>query len=68
MEKIRTEYLIDTTKLDDVFIQKLHHKTGKDIADIQELVFLINEHRNSYHGSLEEDLIRINNAIEKILH
>ncbi|WP_255373812.1 DUF4350 domain-containing protein [[Flexibacter] sp. ATCC 35103] len=68
LEKIRTEYLIDTTKLDDTFIQKLHHKTGKSVTDIQELVFLINEHRNSYHGSLEEDLIRINNAIEKIIH
>lgn len=68
LEKIRTDYLIDTTKLDDSFVQKLHHKTGKDIADIQELVFLITEHRKSYHGSLEEDLIRINNAIEKILH
>ncbi|MFH6950744.1 DUF4350 domain-containing protein [Flavobacterium sp. FlaQc-51] len=68
LEKIRTEYLIDTTKLDDTFIQKLHHKTGKSETDIQELVFLINEHRNSYHGSLEDDLIRINNAIEKIIH
>jgi hypothetical protein len=68
LEKIRTEYLIDTVKLDDTFVQKLHHKTGKDKTDIQELVFLINEHRKSYHGSLEEDLIRINDAIEKILH
>lgn len=68
LEKIRFEYLIDTTKLDDTFIKKLHHKTGKSETDIQELVFLINEHRNSYHGSLEEDLIRINNAIEKIIH
>lgn len=66
LEKIRTEYLIDTAKLDDIFIQKLHHKTGKSKTDIQELVFLINEHRNSYHGNTEEDLIRINNAIEKI--
>ncbi|MDA6069981.1 DUF4350 domain-containing protein [Flavobacterium sp. AC] len=68
LEKIRTEYLIDTTKLDDTFIKKLHYKTGKSETDIQELIFLINEHRNSYHGSLEEDLIRINNAIEKIIH
>ncbi|SHH21683.1 DUF4350 domain-containing protein [Flavobacterium defluvii] len=68
LEKIRTEYLIDTTKLDDVFVTKLHHKTGKNEKDIQELIFLINEHRNSYHDSIEEDLIRINNAIEKILH
>ncbi len=62
LEKIRNEYLIDTTRLDDNFIKKLHHKTGKNETDIQELVFLINEHRNSYHGNLEEDLIRINNA------
>ncbi|WP_343614324.1 DUF4350 domain-containing protein [Flavobacterium sp.] len=68
LEKIRTEYLIDTTKLDDDFIKKLHLKTSKNEADIQELVFLINEHRNSYHDSIEADLIRINNAIEKILH
>ncbi|MRX67443.1 protein of unknown function [Flavobacterium resistens] len=68
LEKMRTEYLLDTTKLDDDFIKKLHLKTGKNIADIQELVFLINEHRKSYHGSLEEDLIRINNAIEKVIH
>ena len=68
LERIRTEYLIDTTKLDDEFVKKLHHKTGKDEKDIQELVFLINEHRNSYHASIEEDLIRINNAIEKIIH
>lgn len=68
LEKIRNEYLIDTTKLDADFIKKLHHKTGKNIADIEELVFLINEHRKSYHGSLEEDLIRINNAIEKVIH
>ncbi|RKR08692.1 uncharacterized protein DUF4350 [Flavobacterium sp. 90] len=68
LERIRNEYLLDTTKLDDDFIKKLHLKTGKDQTDIRELVFLINEHRKSYHGSLEEDLIRINNAIEKVLN
>ena len=68
LEKVRTDYLIDTTNLDDEFVKKLQHKTGKNEADIQELVFLINEHKNSYHASIESDLIRINNAIEKILH
>lgn len=68
LERVRNEYLIDTTKIDDVFIKKLHHKSGKDENDIRSLVLLINEHRKSYHGSLEEDLIRINNAIEKILN
>jgi hypothetical protein len=68
LERMRNEYLIDTTKLDDDFIKKLHHKSGKNEDDIRDLVFLINEHRKSYHGSLEEDLIRINNAIEKVLN
>ncbi len=68
LEKIRTDYLLDTTKLDDDFITKLHYKTGKDEKDIRDLVQLINDHRNSYHGSLEEDLLKINTAIEKILH
>jgi hypothetical protein len=68
LERIRNEYLLDTTKLDDDFIKKLHLKSGKNEDDIRDLVFLINEHRKSYHGSLEEDLIRINNAIEKVLH
>jgi hypothetical protein len=68
LERIRHEYLIDTSKLDADFIKKLHHKTGKDEKDIQELVLLINQHRKSYHGSLEEDLIKMNNAIEKIVN
>ncbi|WP_244299013.1 hypothetical protein [Flavobacterium nitrogenifigens] len=68
LEKIRTDYLLDTSKLDDDFITKLHYKTGKDEKDIRDVVQLINDHRNSYHGSLEEDLIKINTAIEKILH
>ncbi|WP_281631780.1 DUF4350 domain-containing protein [Flavobacterium luteolum] len=68
LEKIRTDYLLDTTKLDDDFITKLHYKTGKDEKDIRDVIQLINDHRNSYHGSLEEDLIKINTAIEKILH
>jgi hypothetical protein len=68
LERIRHEYLLDTTKLDADFIKKLHHKTGKDEKDIQELVLLIDQHRKSYHGSLEEDLIKMNNAIEKIVN
>lgn len=68
LEKIRTDYLIDTSKLDNDFVTKLHYKTGKDEKDIRDLVELINYHRNTYHASLEEDLIKINTAIEKILH
>lgn len=68
LERIRNEYLIDTTKLDDDFIHKLHYKSGKNMADIQKAVFLINTHRRSPNDSIEADLIQINNAIEKIIN
>ena len=68
LEKIRNEYLIDTTKLDDNFIKKLHQKSGKDIQVIEKVVFLINAYRKSPHTSIETDLIQISNAIENVLH
>jgi hypothetical protein len=68
LERIRSEYLIDTTKLDDDFIRKLHQKSGKDMAAIERAVHLINLHQKSYHHGVESDLIQINNAIEQITH
>lgn len=68
LEKIRNDYLIETTTLDETFIKKLHLKSGKNIDDIQNVVRLINYQRQSYHQSIEEDLLEINNAIEKILN
>ena len=68
LEKIRNEYLIDTSKLDDDFIKKFQLKSGKNLVDIQKVVFLINTHRKSPHNSIEEDLIQINNAIEKVVN
>jgi hypothetical protein len=68
LEKIRNEYLMDTTKLDDQFIRKLHQKSGKDIQVIEKAVFLINAHRRSPNTSIEADLIQISNAIENVLH
>ena len=68
LEKIRNEYLIDTVTLDENFIKKLHQKTGKNLADIEKVVQLINYQRRSYNQSIEDDLIEINKAIEKILN
>lgn len=68
LERIRNEYLIETSVLDENFIKKLHAKTGKEIKDIEHLVYLINYQRKSYHQSIESDLIEINNAIEKIIN
>ena len=67
LEKIRNEYLIETTTLDDNFIKKLQLKSGKNLEDIQTVVQLINYQKKSYHQSVEEDLIALNKAIEKIL-
>ena len=68
LEKIRNTYLIDTNKqLDEEFIKKLHLKSGKEISDIQRAIFLINSYRNNPNTSIEEDLIQMNKAIEKII-
>ena len=66
LEKIRNEYLIETAVLDDNFVKKLQQKSGKKLEDIEKVVRLINYQRKSYNQSIEEDLIEINNAIEKI--
>ena len=66
LEKIRNVYLTDTTVLDENFIKKVHQKTGKSIVDIENVVRLIKNQQKNYMLSIEEDLIEINNAIEKI--
>ncbi|MBP9792951.1 MAG: DUF4350 domain-containing protein [Flavobacterium sp.] len=67
LEKIRTEYLIDTTNLDSVFINKLHQKSGKNKQDIEKAVELINNFRRNPNATVESDLIKITNAIETII-
>jgi hypothetical protein len=68
LEKVRNEYLIDTHRLDDDFIKKLHLKSGKKLEDIQNVVSLINAYRKNNYLSIEDDLLQINNAIEKIMN
>lgn len=68
LEKIRNEYLMDTHKLDDDFARKLQHKSGKKLEDIKQAVDLINAYRKSSFLSIEEDLIQINKAIEKVVN
>lgn len=66
LERIRNEYLIDTYSLDDEFIEKLHHKTGKPKEDIRNLVKIIQVHRRKF-DSTEADVIEINKAIENLM-
>ena len=66
LEKIRNQYLLDTDNLNDEFIKKLTQKSGKNILDVQNVIYLINQHRNNQHISIEQDLVKMNKAIEKI--
>jgi hypothetical protein len=66
LDKIRREYLLDTTNLDEKFVQKLQHKTGKNLEDLKQLFYKINQHRKGNFESVENDLVEINTLIEKI--
>lgn len=65
LEKIRTDYLIDTFNLDETFVNRLHQKTGKDKTDIENVVRLIKKHRNNMNSD-EKDVIEISKAIDKL--
>ncbi len=67
LEKIRTDYHLDTTVLNEDFIRKLQQKTAKNLVDVQDLVKLIQYHQKGNHQSVVEDLIQLNTAIERIL-
>lgn len=68
LERVRSDYYIDTTNLNDDFVSKLHLKTGKDKAVITSLIAFINRHRKSMNANTKEDLIYINNSIEQIFN
>ena len=65
LEKIRTDYLLDTFDLDETFVNRLHQKTGKDKVDIEHVIQLIKKHRN-HLDSTENDVIEMSKAIEKL--
>lgn len=66
LERIRTQYLLDTRVLDEHFVKRLELKSGKNHEDIQRVVDLINKFEKSTL-STEKDLIEVNKAIEKIV-
>lgn len=66
LHKIRTELMIDTKTLDDVFIKKLHSKTGKSLEKITDAIHLIRDIEKS-HKIKQEDLIKINHILDEIL-
>ncbi len=64
LEKIRTDFYMETDDLSEDFIKKLHLKSGKKLETIQLIVRLIKKSRKTYQNS-EEDLIALNRAMEE---
>ena len=64
MEKVRTNYYLDTSKLDEEFALKLAHKSGKNEDDIKKLVELI-VHLKNRGFFTEIDLTQLNDALEQ---
>lgn len=63
LEKVRTTYYLDTSKLDDEFALKLAHKSGKNEDDIKKLIKIIVDLKN--RGVFyETDLTTLNQALE----
>ena len=65
LEKIRKEYYIDTQNLNEIFIEKLHQKTGKELTDITQVIQQINQIKKSTTIS-EKEVITLNSSIEKL--
>lgn len=63
LEKIRTDFNLDTSTLNDEFIVKLAAKTGKKKDDVKKLIDYINWLR-SKNEFFEENLIKLNKHIE----
>lgn len=64
LERVRSEYFIDTTELDTDFTTRLAQKAGQPLADATALVDQINKLKaKALHT--EQDLIKLNNLLEK---
>lgn len=67
LEKIRREYWIDTSKLDDKFVNNLHARTKRDKEDIIKFITFVDTFRTSNHYASEALLIELNKLVEKII-
>ncbi len=64
LDRIRTNYFIDTSKLDERFAEKLKSKSGKNIELINEILEFINKFRKNKTAE-KNDLIHLNKLIEE---
>lgn len=64
LEKIRSDYNLDTTTLNDEFITKLSQKSGKKKDSVQKTITFINWLRTK-NEFFEENLLKLNKHIEE---
>lgn len=67
LEHVRSEWRIDTQKLDDNFIKHLSQKTNSTIDEVTYLAQLIEYHQNNTQQATEQDVNKMHAAIEKII-
>lgn len=67
LNKVRMDFLIDTSHLDDDFAIKLHLKTGKPIEMIRIAIALIKKGQDPYASVMKEDLVIMNKLLDEIL-
>ena len=66
LNKVRTELLIDTGKLDDAFIKKLQLKTGASEKIIKEAMPLIEKAMHPQAPVQQEELLKLNDLLDQI--
>lgn len=64
LDRIRTNYFIDTSRLDERFTERLRSKSEKNIELITEIVEFINKFRKNKTAE-KNDLIHLNKLIEE---
>lgn len=68
LEQIRREHFMDTSLLDEKFCQILASKMNKPLADIEVFIHFIQLFKQKKINPTKENLIKLNQLTEKILH
>ncbi len=63
LDRVRTQYHLDTSKTDSLFTDKLKNKSGKDSATVEALVEFINKF-NQKQTATKADLLLLNKLVE----
>ena len=67
LHRVRLDLMIDTKDLNEIFAQKLHLKTGKNLDKINEALVLIKKSEDPYSSVVKEDLLSLNRILDEIL-